>query len=95
MTVAFGQQEYKEISRKQKKQTNLHVEGKDVLIDKMIVEHLYNPMTHLVNNAISHGIEKPEARLKKGKPEAGNIYIRAFIQGHQTVYVLMFGFCYL
>ncbi len=89
--VAFGQtadrlpRAIRDISRKQKKQTQLQVEGKDVLIDKMIVEHLYNPMTHLVNNAISHGIEKPEERLKKGKPEVGNIHIRAFIQGNQTV----------
>ncbi|NJR46718.1 MAG: hybrid sensor histidine kinase/response regulator [Hyellaceae cyanobacterium CSU_1_1] len=89
--VAFGQtadrlpRAIRDISRKQKKQTNLHVEGKDVLIDKMIVEHIYNPMTHLVNNAISHGIEQPEARLKQGKTEAGNVYIRAFIQGNQTV----------
>ena len=89
--VAFGQtadrlpRAIRDISRKQKKQTNLHVEGKDVLIDKMIVEHIYNPMTHLVNNAISHGIEQPEVRLRNGKTEAGNIYIRAFIQGNQTV----------
>ena len=89
--VAFGQtadrlpRAVRDISRQQKKQTKLHVEGKDVLIDKMIVEHLYNPMTHLVSNAISHGIEKPEERLKKGKSEVGNIYIRAFIQGNQTV----------
>ncbi len=89
--VAFGQtadrlpRAIRDISRKQKKQTQLHIEGKDVLIDKMIVEHLYNPMTHLVSNAISHGIEKPEERLKKGKPEVGNINIRAFIQGNQTV----------
>ena len=89
--VAFGQaadrlpRAVRDVSRQQKKQTKLHVEGKEVLIDKMIVEHLYNPMTHLVNNAISHGIEKPEERSKKGKLEAGNIYIRAFIQGNQTV----------
>ncbi|GAB4533338.1 MAG: hypothetical protein Tsb0014_18650 [Pleurocapsa sp.] len=89
--VQFGQtadrlpRAIRDISRKQKKQANLHVEGKEVLIDKMIVEHLYNPMTHLVNNAISHGIEKPEERLKLGKPEAGNIYVRAFLQGNQTV----------
>ncbi len=89
--VAFGQtadrlpRAIRDISRKQKKQTELHVEGKDVLIDKVIVEHLYNPMTHLVNNAISHGIEQPEVRLKRGKPEVGNVYIRAFIQGNQTV----------
>ena len=89
--VAFGQaadrlpRAVRDISRKQKKQTKLHVEGDDVLIDKMIVEHLYNPMTHLVNNAISHGIEKPEVRLKRGKTEVGNVYIRAFLQGNQTV----------
>ncbi|MCC0175762.1 hybrid sensor histidine kinase/response regulator [Waterburya agarophytonicola K14] len=89
--VAFGQtadrlpRAIRDISRKQKKQTKLHVEGKDVLIDKMIVEHIYNPMTHLVNNAISHGIETPEKRLEVGKPEAGNITIRAFLQGNQTV----------
>ncbi|MEM8830013.1 MAG: hybrid sensor histidine kinase/response regulator [Cyanobacteria bacterium P01_G01_bin.19] len=89
--VAFGQtadrlpRAIRDISRKQKKQTKLHVEGKDVLIDKMIVEHLYNPMTHLVNNAISHGIETPEKRISLGKPEAGNINIRAFLQGNQTV----------
>ena len=89
--VAFGQtadrlpRAIRDISRKQKKQTTLHVEGKDVLIDKMIVENLYNPMTHLVNNAISHGIETPEERIKAGKPETGHINIRAFIQGNQTV----------
>jgi chemotaxis protein histidine kinase CheA/DNA-binding response OmpR family regulator len=89
--VAFGQtadrlpRAIRDISRKQKKQTELQVEGKNVLIDKMIVEHLYNPMTHLVNNAISHGIEKPEERIKKGKPPSGNIKIHAFIQGNQTV----------
>ena len=89
--VAFGQtadrlpRAIRDISRKQKKQTTLNVEGKDVLIDKMIVENLYNPMTHLVNNAISHGIEKPEERLANGKSEVGNINIRAFIQGNQTV----------
>ena len=89
--VAFGQtadrlpRAIRDISRKQKKQTELQVEGKSVLIDKMIVEHLYNPMTHLVNNAISHGIEKPEERIKKGKPPTGNIKIHAFIQGNQTV----------
>ncbi|WP_036487621.1 hybrid sensor histidine kinase/response regulator [Myxosarcina sp. GI1] len=75
----------RQISRQQKKQAELHIEGKEVLIDKLIVENLYNPMTHLVNNAISHGIEPPEKRLKLGKPAAGNISIQAFIQGNQTV----------
>ena len=75
----------RDISHKLKKQVELKVEGKDVLIDKMIVENLYNPMTHLVNNAITHGIESPEERIQLGKHEQGTIHIRAFLQGNQTV----------
>ncbi|BAU67265.1 putative CheA signal transduction histidine kinase [Stanieria sp. NIES-3757] len=73
------------ISHQLKKQVELEIEGKEVLIDKMIVEHLYNPMTHLVNNAITHGIESPQERVLQGKPATGKIKIRAFIQGNQTV----------
>ena len=89
--VPFGQttdrlpRAIRDISRKLQKQVNLQVEGKDVLIDKMIVENLYNPMTHLVNNAITHGIESPEERKQLGKSETGTLNIRAFLQGNQTV----------
>ena len=75
----------RDISRKLKKQVDLKVEGKEVLIDKMIVENLYNPMTHLVNNAITHGIETPEKRTSLAKPATGKVHIRAFLQGNQTV----------
>ena len=75
----------REVSIRLNKQAKLYVEGKDVLIDKMILEQLYNPMTHLVNNAIAHGIETPEERIKNGKPPEGRVTVRAFIQGNQTV----------
>ncbi|MEG3840562.1 response regulator [Microcoleus sp. herbarium14] len=75
----------REIAIKCGKQAQLQVEGKDILIDKMIVDQLYDPMTHLVNNAITHGIEPPEVRLAAGKPPVGRITIRAFHQGNQTV----------
>lgn len=75
----------REVSMKLNKQVKLQVEGREVLVDKMILEHLYNPMTHLVNNAITHGIESPEVRRKKGKPAEGKITIRAFLQGNQTL----------
>ncbi|MDJ0510641.1 MAG: response regulator [Crocosphaera sp.] len=75
----------REISRKLQKQAKLQVEGRDVLIDKMILEQLYDPMTHLVNNAITHGIEEPTRRKELGKPSEGNIQLRAFLQGNQTV----------
>ncbi|MEZ2280047.1 MAG: response regulator [Microcoleus sp.] len=75
----------REVGIKCGKQAQLQVEGKEILIDKMIVDQLYDPMTHLVNNAITHGIESPEVRLAAGKPAMGRITIRAFHQGNQTV----------
>ncbi len=75
----------RDISQKSKKLVELKVEGREVLIDKMIVEHLNSPMTHLVNNAIAHGIELPEERIQQGKPKKGKILVRAFLQGNQTV----------
>ncbi|MCT7964928.1 response regulator [Laspinema sp. D1] len=67
------------------KQVELQVEGRETLIDKMILEQLTDPMTHLVNNALAHGVETPEERRKKGKPPVGRIVVRAFHQGNQTV----------
>ncbi len=67
------------------KQARLVIEGRDTLIDKMILEHLKSPLTHLLNNAISHGIETPAVRQAAGKPPVGVITIRAFHQGNQTV----------
>ncbi|MBD0334199.1 MAG: hybrid sensor histidine kinase/response regulator [Cyanobacteria bacterium Co-bin13] len=75
----------RDISLKCGKEAKLVVEGRDTLIDKMILERLYDPMTHLVNNAITHGIETPEERLAAGKPREGTITVRAFYQGNQTV----------
>ncbi|HEY9700466.1 MAG TPA: response regulator [Trichocoleus sp.] len=72
-------------SLKYGKQAELIIEGRDTLIDKMIVEQLYDPMTHLVNNAIAHGIETPEERIAAGKSPTGRIIIRTFHQGNQTV----------
>jgi chemosensory pili system protein ChpA (sensor histidine kinase/response regulator) len=75
----------RDISIKCGKEARLVVEGRDTLIDKMILERLYDPMTHLVNNAITHGIETPDERAAIGKPREGTITVRAFYQGNQTV----------
>ncbi|PSB44357.1 hypothetical protein C7B80_21015 [Cyanosarcina cf. burmensis CCALA 770] len=75
----------RDIALKYGKQAELQVEGNETLIDKGLLEQLYDPMTHLVNNAITHGIETPDERTTKGKAAAGKITIRAFHQGNQTV----------
>ena len=89
--VPFGQtadrlpRAVRDISLKCGKEARLVVEGRDTLIDKMILERLYDPVTHLVNNAITHGIETPAEREAHGKAREGTITIRAFYQGNQTV----------
>jgi chemotaxis protein histidine kinase CheA/CheY-like chemotaxis protein len=75
----------RDISMKVGKQVELQIEGRETLIDKMILEQLYDPMTHLVNNALTHGIESPEVRRAAGKSAVGRITIRAFHQGNQTI----------
>ena len=67
------------------KQVTLEIEGRETLVDKMILEKLTDPMTHLVNNAIVHGIGLPAQRLAAGQSPAGRIVIRAAYQGNQTV----------
>ncbi|MEH2054899.1 MAG: response regulator, partial [Nostoc sp.] len=67
------------------KQVELVIEGGETLIDKMILDHLTDPLTHMLNNAIAHGIETPEERQAAGKPPVGIITIRAFHQGNQTI----------
>ncbi|GAB4145401.1 MAG: hypothetical protein Fur0046_23030 [Cyanobacteria bacterium J069] len=75
----------RDISVRCGKQAELVLEGRETLIDKMILEQLYDPMTHLVNNAITHGIESPQERAAMGKAPTGRITVRTFHQGNQTV----------
>jgi chemosensory pili system protein ChpA (sensor histidine kinase/response regulator) len=75
----------RDVSIKCGKQARIELEGRDTLIDKGILERIYDPLTHLVNNAIYHGIESPDVRQRLGKPPEGVIKIRVFYQGNQTV----------
>lgn len=67
------------------KQVELTTEGVETLVDKMILDQLTDPLTHMVNNAIAHGIETPEVRQAAGKSPVGTINIRALQQGNQTI----------
>jgi chemosensory pili system protein ChpA (sensor histidine kinase/response regulator) len=70
------------------KQAVLVVEGRDTPIDKAIQEKLTDPLRHLANNALVHGIESPEERKRAGKPVEGRITVRAFYQGNQSIIVV-------
>ncbi|MBD2186547.1 hybrid sensor histidine kinase/response regulator [Pseudanabaena mucicola] len=67
------------------KQAELEIFGRETLIDKAILESLTDPLTHLVNNAIDHGLEDPATRQAAGKMPVGRLTVRAYHQGNQTV----------
>lgn len=67
------------------KPVNLKLIGTGVLVDKAVLEKLYDPLLHLLRNAFDHGIEPPEIRRANRKSEQGLIEIRAYYQGSQTV----------
>ena len=71
----------RDLARQLHKEVDLRVTGEDVEIDRSILEVLYDPLTHLIRNAVDHGIEVPEVRRNKGKSEAGRLSLRAF---HET-----------
>ena len=64
-----------------KKKVRIVTEGEDTELDRKIIEALGDPLTHIVRNAIDHGIESPEVRKQAGKPEEGTLFLHAFHEG--------------
>ncbi len=67
------------------KQIALEMDGADTELDKTIIEAIKDPLTHIVRNCGDHGIERPEVRLRRGKPAQGRISLRAFHEGGQVI----------
>ena len=66
------------------KQVHIEMEGRETELDKTIIEAIKDPLTHLVRNAVDHGLEPPEQRKAAGKPETGRLLFRAFHEGGQV-----------
>ncbi len=67
------------------KQVRVEMEGQDTELDRTIVEAIRDPLTHLVRNAVDHGIEAPDVRVARGKPAEGRLQLRAFHEGGKVV----------
>ena len=63
------------------KQVEARIDGNATEIDKALVEAVRDPVLHIVRNAVDHGIEPPEARVRAGKPAAGQVSVRASHEG--------------
>ena len=74
----------RDLARTLGKQVELSLEGKDVELDKTIIEAIGDPLTHLVRNAVDHGIETPDLRKRAGKNPTGHIFLRAYHEAGQV-----------
>jgi two-component system chemotaxis sensor kinase CheA len=77
-TFARFQRVVHDVSREIGKEIGLVLSGEDTELDKTVVERIADPLTHLVRNAMDHGIEPPEERKARGKPSKGTVRLNAY-----------------
>jgi two-component system chemotaxis sensor kinase CheA len=75
----------RDVATAQGKQAVVEVRGEDVGVDMNVIEHLRDPLTHIVRNAVDHGIEMPDRRREAGKDPRGRIVLQAWHEGGSIV----------
>ena len=75
----------RDLSSELGKQVLVDIEGGDVELDREMIEMIRDPLTHIIRNAVDHGIEKPAERLKAGKREIGVLSVAARQSGNQIL----------
>lgn len=84
ITATFGRM-VRDLAREQNKQISLMLTGSETELDKRVLEQIKDPLTHLLRNAIDHGLEEAAERQAAGKPAEGQIILSAAQQGSNVV----------
>jgi two-component system, chemotaxis family, sensor kinase CheA len=74
----------RQLARDLDKKINIEIIGAETELDRTVIDEIGDPLVHLIRNAIDHGIEKPEIRLKKGKIEEGTVKLKAYHSGNHV-----------
>src|SRR5882724_4085808 len=75
----------RDVAKQCGKEVGLVMRGQETDLDKGLLDVIAEPMTHLVRNAVSHGIESAEERVRKGKPARGTIHLTSYHHGNQVI----------
>lgn len=70
------------LSRELNKKINLEIIGAETELDRTVIDEIGDPLVHLIRNSVDHGIESPDVRKSKGKPEEGTVTLRAYHSGN-------------
>ncbi|MDR1545589.1 MAG: chemotaxis protein CheW [Deltaproteobacteria bacterium] len=79
----------RDLSHKFEKDVEFITQGEETDIDRNMVESIYDPLVHMIRNALDHGLESPKERLRQGKSPKGNLRLKAFHQGGNVVIELV------
>jgi two-component system, chemotaxis family, sensor kinase CheA len=74
----------RQLAKDLNKRINLEIIGAETELDRTVIDEIGDPLVHLLRNAIDHGIEMPEDRVKSGKREEGNVLLRAYHSGNHV-----------
>jgi len=83
-TVLRFQRLIRDLSKQLNKKVEFVTKGTNTELDKNTIDQLAEPLMHLIRNCLDHGIESPEERIKKGKPETGSIIMAAYNSGNNV-----------
>lgn len=79
----------RDLSKELNKEIDFIIEGGDIELDKNIIEHLTDPLLHIIRNAVDHGIEMPDERIKSGKAPKGTILFKAYYSSASVMVEVM------
>lgn len=74
----------RQLARDLNKKIELDIVGAETELDRTVIDEIGDPLVHLIRNALDHGIEMPEERIAKGKPEVGTVTLRAYHSGNHV-----------
>jgi len=75
----------RDLSRDFGKRVNFSTEGEDTEVDRTVAEEIADPLVHMVRNSLDHGLEPPDVRAAAGKPEIGELSLKAYHQGSHII----------
>ena len=74
----------RQLSRDLNKKIDLQIVGAETELDRTVIDEIGDPLVHLIRNALDHGVENPEERAAKGKPETGKLELKAYHSGNHV-----------
>ena len=75
----------RDLTKKLNKKMELYMTGEDTELDRTVIDEISDPLMHLLRNSTDHGLESPEVRAQRGKPEVGSIRLDAYQDGNNVV----------